>query len=132
MAKVIMEQSLKEQKLEDKISVDSAGTSVYEPSATPETRQVIMELYGADLLAQHVPKAVTNLNLNEFDLILTMTESLKRSLPSAKTCTLKEYAGSKGNIQDPCKMEIDAYRQCRDEIKNYVHTIVEKISCSLL
>ena len=44
MAKVIMEQTLKEQKLEDKISVESAGTYVTGTSVAPEAMDVIREL----------------------------------------------------------------------------------------
>jgi protein-tyrosine-phosphatase len=128
MAKVILKESLKEQKLENEVLVDSAGTSVFETSASLKAREVIKELYGSDLLAQYKPKSINNLDLDEFDLILTMTETQKSTLPPAKTRTLKGEAGLQGDITDPYGRDIDDYRQCRDELKSCIQTIVEKFS----
>lgn len=126
MAKVIMKETLKQRNLKDKISVESAGTFITGSEATPEAREVIKELYGKDLLLKHKPKQITA-DLDKFDLILTMTKSAKSQLPIEKAFTLKEYAGLQGDIQDPYGKDVDAYRLCRDEIRDCVNIVVNHI-----
>ena len=87
MAKVILKESLKTQKLENQVYVDSAGTSAFETNASTKAKDVIEELYGSDLLSEHKPKSVNELDLDEFNLILTMEERQKSDLPLTKTLT---------------------------------------------
>ena len=96
--------------------------------ASKNARKAIEVLYGVDLLAHHKPKSIDSLNLNDFELILTMNQRLTRDLPREKTYTLKEYAGLKGEIVDPYGESLDRYVECRDEIKNCLDRIMERIS----
>ena len=82
------------------------------------------------MLSQHKPKHWSN--LNEFDLILTMTEGIKSELRSAKAFTLSEYTGLQGDIEDPYHKGVSAYRRCRDEIKDRVLIAVKNIVRDLL
>ncbi|MEM3713869.1 MAG: low molecular weight protein arginine phosphatase [Nitrososphaeria archaeon] len=128
MAKVIFEQIVKQRGLEYKFFVDSAAKGFPSgSSANLKAREAIIQLYGRDLLADHKPKSIRELNLNDFDLILTMEEDQKMGLPSGKTYTLKEYAGLEGNISDPYGKSIEDYIKCRDEIKDCLERIIEKI-----
>ena len=128
MAKVILEQMLKEQGLENEILVDSAakGSSTHS-TATENAREAIKQLYGKDLLANHRSKSINNVNLSGFQLILTMEKGHKNSLPKDKTYTLKEYAGLSGNISDPYNKSLQVYRERRDEVKNCLQRALEKI-----
>jgi protein-tyrosine-phosphatase len=132
MAKVIFEQILKQRGLESEIFADSAAKKY--PSdvfANPKAKEAIKQLYGVDLLADHTPKSIGSLDLSDFDLILTMDNELKCNLPLEKTYTLKEYAGPKrgrsGRITDPWDKNLDTYIRCRDEIKDCLEKIVERI-----
>ena len=128
MAKAILEQILSSRGLTSKISVDSAaiGTPTL-PTATEEAKKVIKQLYGKDLLANHKSKSITQISFDDFDLILAMQERHKRLLPQHNTYTLKEYAGIKGDINDPWSTDLEAYRKCRDEIKHCLEIGIERI-----
>jgi protein-tyrosine-phosphatase len=56
-----------------------------------------------------------------------MDEDLKSNLPPEKTYTLKEYAGLKGEIDDPWGKDLDRYIRCRDEMKDCLERIIERI-----
>lgn len=67
------------------------------------------------------------MDLSDFDLILTMDEQLERDLPPEKTYTLKEYAGLKREKADPYLADLDTYIECRDEIKDSLNRIMDRI-----
>lgn len=129
MAKVIFEQILRQQGLNHKIFVDSAGIAVQpgDASANKKAQRAIELLYGVDLLVNHRPRPIDSVALSDFDLILTMNETQKVGLPEKKTYTLKEYAGLSGKIVDPIGGDLDTYIRCRDEIKNCADRVVERI-----
>ena len=128
MAKVILEQLLRERGLGSEIAVDSAAKGrPTHSTATDKAKQAIRELYGKDLLTSHKSKSVNEVNLHEFDLILTMMGSHKRGLPAEKTYTLKEYSGLKGHVCDPYGQNVEAYRECRDEIKGCLEQAIDRI-----
>lgn len=72
MAKVILEQKLKEQGQFDRFVIDSAafGFPTYDV-ATQDAREVIKKIYGQDLLATHKPKKLT-------------TESIEKAVSSKR------------------------------------------------
>jgi protein-tyrosine-phosphatase len=129
MAKAIFEQILRQRGPDGEIFVDSAGIAVQpgDDSANKKARKAIELLYGADLLAHHKPKSINSVALSDFDLFLTMKEGHKLGLPEKKTYTLKEYAGLSGNVTDPIGGDLDTYIRCRDEIKDCLDRIVEKM-----
>lgn len=128
MAKVIFEQIIRQRGLESEIFVDSAAKGCPSgSSAHPKAREAIIRLYGKDLLSNHTPKSMFSLNIDDFDLILTMEDNLKQGLPPKKTYTLTEYAGLKGEIDDPWGKPLEDYIQCRDKIKQCLEKIIERI-----
>jgi len=128
MAKVILEQMLRERGLEGEITVDSAAKGITtRPGATYEARKVIRQLYQEDLLVNHKSKSINEMSLDDFHLILTMKERYKNGLPKDKTYTLSEYVGLKGDISDPYGQGLEVYRKCRDEIQNYLQQAIERI-----
>lgn len=62
--------------------------------------------------------------INKADLILTLTEQHKKEIMEflgcndKRICTLKEFAGERGDISDPSMKELEGFRIVRDEIKN--------------
>lgn len=110
MAKVILEQMLKKQGLNEEFNVDSAAyKQPDDTSAHPNARQVIVELYGADLLAYHTPKKITEAIRNEADIVIVMEDYMKAGLPSSNTIVL--------GIADPYGPDIEKYRTCAVKIQ---------------
>jgi protein arginine phosphatase len=121
MAKVIFEQLHLQQIADGKIKTDSAA---YDgpPSnqASTGARNAIMKLFGQDLLRSHIPKKLSEDLTDWADIIVVMTERMKKGMPPAKTRTLKEYAGETGDISDPYMQGDEAYLQCANEIKRLI------------
>ncbi len=129
MAKVIPEQLLKERGLSGSFIVDSAARD--QPTlatASSKARDTIKWMYNADLLANHKSKSVSDIDLNSYKLILTMTNMQKEGLPAPNTHTLKEYAGLSGDIDDPYCRLTEVYWECATEIKSCLELALKKIT----
>lgn len=70
---------------------------------------------------------VTLSDINEADLVIAMTEAHKRELTGIygmdKVKTLKELAGSRGDILDPYGMDEYVYRRVFSEIRELLEQI---------
>lgn len=97
------------------------------PTASPDAREVIKKLFGQDLLASHKSKKLTPELAKEADLLLVMTARMKRGLPPGKMWTLKEYAGSSGDVADPFGRGLDAYLKGAAEISSLMDAILHKL-----
>ena len=101
MAKIILEQKLKERGRLNGFEIDSAGSNATtDDGVTKSARAAIKKIYGQDLLANHKAKEPTTELTEQADLILVMTEAIRTELPPEKSWTLKEYAGGSGDIAD--------------------------------
>jgi len=131
MAKVILEQKLKEQGQIDKCEVDSAAFGFLTSDvASDNAREVIKKIYGQNLLESHKPKRLTRELSEQADVLLVMTRAIKNELPSEKSWTLKEYAGSSGDIWDPFGQHFESYLKCAYEISDLMDNVVEKLMSS--
>lgn len=74
--------------------------------------------------------------LEGVDLILTLTENHKKeilkikSVDGIKLCTLKEFAGECGDIEDPSMKGLEGFRITRDKIIDSIMKGLQKISNS--
>ena len=65
--------------------------------------------------------------IEESDLILTLTEKHKKELSpylnksNKDVLTLKEFAGERGDIQDPSMKGLEGFRIARDQIKDCLY-----------
>lgn len=65
--------------------------------------------------------------IKKADLILTLTEKHKKEILSyvnsddSKVFTLREFAGDKGDIEDPSMKGFEGFRKARDEIKDCIY-----------
>ena len=128
MVKVILEQKLKEGGQLHRFEIDSAafdGTN--HSGASKNARAAVKKIYGQDLLASHEAKNLTTELLEKADLVLAMTERIKNGLPQGKSWTLKEYAGSSGDISDPFGKNLESYLKCAYEISDLLDSVVEKL-----
>jgi len=61
--------------------------------------------------------------LHEADLILTLTDKHKKEIfdyadsNNKEICTLREFAGEHGDVEDPSMKGLEGFRKARDEIK---------------
>jgi protein-tyrosine-phosphatase len=113
MARVILEQKLKELGRLEEYEIDSAAVSnVPGLRASDGSREAMVALFGNDLLASHLSKTITPELIEKADLVLVMSPSMKEGLPVDKTFTLKEYIEDTGAIAEP-----DA-----DDFRGYIYT----------
>ncbi len=128
MAKVILEQKLKEAGQLDKFGIDSAAfDGATYSGASENARTAIKKIYGHDLLASHKSKKLTTKLTGQANLILAMTERIKKELPQGKSWTLREYAGSSGDISDPFGENLESYLECAYEISDLMDSLVKKL-----
>ena len=127
MAKVILEEKLKMANLETIILVDSAGIEPNQPEASQGARNAMVSLFGVDLLDGHRTKKLTREMVDWADLILTMEIRHKEGLPSERTFTLSEYAGIRGEIEDPYGGNEQAYEKCGRAIANSIDRAFSRI-----
>jgi protein-tyrosine phosphatase len=128
MAHVLLERMLRERGAGDGVRVRSAGVGQVARDgmlASLDARLVLREI-GIDLAEDAITSTDLRRHrylLTEAALILTMTESQKvavRALAGTDgrlVFTLREFAGTGGDIEDPVQQGEDKYRACRDEIQ---------------
>ncbi|MDO8490579.1 MAG: HD domain-containing protein [Dehalococcoidia bacterium] len=111
MAKIILEQMLKENGLGRQFEVDSAAYDGADgTSAHVNSIKTILKRYGADLLADHVPKKLTDEMAEKADLIMVMVERMKGgSLAGHKVVVL--------GIPDPFNQNEQKYDECADALE---------------
>lgn len=75
-------------------------------------------------LSGYMPRQTTLDMLDGADIILTMTQNHKWTLPDdEKVFTLKEFAGEYGDVADPYGGDIAVYEKCAEEIKRLIEQI---------
>jgi ribose 5-phosphate isomerase B len=113
---------------------NSAG--VFAPEGFPPSDEAIKVLkkdYGIDI-SSHRSKSLRERDLEEADLILTMSSSHKRTLTSqypayaSKIYTIKEFVGLEGDVEDPYGMPIEVYRETAKELSDLIDKVIEKLS----
>ena len=126
MAVGFLREKLRKAGLEGEYRVHSAGVWGLEGQpATPYACEV-MAKQGIDI-SDHRSHDLTPEDVDEADLILTMEERQKARLPLGKTYTLKNYAGSNGDVLDPIGEPSEEYdRRCK-ELKRLIEIVIEKI-----
>lgn len=89
-----------------------------------------LEKMGIDI-TNHVSAQLTISDIDESDLVLTMTKGHKSAILSAadaadKVFTIGEYVGG-GDISDPYGGDEAVYDACAEELYDYIEKIVEKL-----
>ena len=131
MAHNYMKKCLKDKKQDDKIIVESAGTSAYTGDRATEFAIEVMKKYDTDLTS-HRATYIEEADVENADLILCMTLAHKNRIINmypelaSKVYTLKEYVGE--NIDDPWGYGLGVYTSCAKEIVYYVDKLLKKIS----
>ena len=117
----------------DNYRVSSAGIMALQGGPTSENSIKAMD--GVNInISNYRSTPFTIKEANENDIILTLSESHKEYIldnfqfTEDKVFTLKEYAGSRGSVDDPYGMSLDHYIKCRDEINKLCLAIADKLN----
>lgn len=132
MAEYLFRHMLREQDLED-VEVASAGVSARpgQPAAVQTVN--VLEEQGITGAGLHQSRQVSQLELGEGDLLLTMSPGHQVHLPggleerSVTTTPLKEYVGGRGGFSDPYGGDIQEYRELMREMRPVLEKLLEKI-----
>lgn len=113
----------------------SAGISAVKGAEANDKAQTVMEELNIDL-TDHTSHNIEDIELNQEDLIITMTRKHSRALVlrhpdlADKIYTLKELSDiddKSRDIQDPFGLSEDVYRDTRDEIKHNLKFLLENL-----
>lgn len=133
MAEWMLREKLKEEGLEGKVEVDSAGTMSMFGNEPSKNARKVMEEIGIDI-SSHRSKQISRSLLREADLILAMARHHKDALrflvprSEGKLFLLSEFVGEgEKDIEDPFGGSIEEYRKCRDEIGRYIGLLVGRL-----
>ena len=142
LAEALLQGMLRARALDDRVSVRSAGIAPFarDGALVSLDARLVLRDEGIDLPPDSV---ATDLKTNrhllaEADLVLAMTEEQIRMLhagfPEAAgkaVCTLKAFAGTAGDIEDPAGQDEAFFAACRDEIKACLARAIERLVNSL-
>ena len=131
MAEAILKKMVYEDGLE--VQVESRGTSVYsDDPINPKSAEALATIGIKNVI--HKAKQISKTDIEESDIILTMTQQHKLSLVKTypdyryKIFTLSEYAAdSRDDISDPFGKSQIFYNFCIQEIKKFVESLFEVI-----
>jgi protein-tyrosine phosphatase len=138
MAHVLLERMLRERQAEGQLRVRSGGVAPHARDgmiASLDARLVLRELgihlaedaFHSTDLRRH-PELVA-----QADLVLTMTEAQKAlvaalgMMDGRPIFTLREFAGERGDIEDPYGGDDHGYRHARDVIRRCLERSFERI-----
>jgi len=105
------------------VKAQSAGISAGIPSGAAKNACIAVEKYGTSL-ENHISTQLTVEDLEEYNLVITMTSSQRDMLRSYvnedKIITLAEFAGENGEVSDPYGGDLELYVKTADQIRNYI------------
>jgi protein-tyrosine-phosphatase len=100
---------LMEAKLNNSYEVDSAGTQPDGDAANQEAKKVIKNMYGGDLLENHIPKQLSSELVDRAYLVVVMEDKYASGIPQDKVQVL--------GISDPWNQGYEAYQSCAHRLK---------------
>jgi protein arginine phosphatase len=141
IAEALLKKMLTERALHDHLAVESGGIASYARDGALVSMDARLVLRDEGI---HVPADAVSTDLKrnrhlvaDADLILAMTHEqvrmLREAFPEATgkdVYTLKEFAGGRGDIEDPVGQGEDVYAACRDEIKACLEQAVTRLAAS--
>jgi protein-tyrosine-phosphatase len=142
MAHVLLERMLAARNAGDRIRIRSGGIANYARDGMLPSLDARIVLREEGIHLDEGGLTSTDLKrhrhlIGEADLILTMTAAQKqmlRAYPEAQDrqiFTLREYAGTPGDIEDPVMQGEHAFRACRDDIKECLERSIDRLLASL-
>jgi protein-tyrosine-phosphatase len=135
MAKAITQALLAREAPTDRIRLETGALDPpSKATASSAARRAIETMFGEDLLADHRPARLTRELIEDADLILVMSESMRQSglLPPEKTDLLTVFFGSEGDIADPWPDGDDPetnarYYRCAERIRSVIEPNIGRL-----
>ncbi|MDQ0285033.1 protein-tyrosine phosphatase [Desulfofundulus luciae] len=133
MAEALARDMVARKGLQGEIEVVSAGIAALPGSEASPQAVAVMEEMGLDLRS-HRAALLTRRDVEEADLVLTMTKSHKQLIQeqapdlAGKIFTLAEYAGRGGDVPDPFGGPVDVYRQCAGELRYLISLALDRLA----
>ena len=138
IAEALLKKMLEERAADHRFRVESGGVAAYarDGALVSMDARLVLRDEGIHLHPDH---AATDLKANrhlieDADLILAMTRQqidlLRQNFPEAagkEIHTLKEFAGSAGDIEDPVGKDEGVFAACRDEIKRCLSVAIDRL-----
>lgn len=129
MAEVMADAVLKNNGIE--ANVISRGIFAHNGEPASEYAKLAVKNYGLSL-EEHMAKQISGEDVENAELILTMTQGHKKMLesicPKDKLFTVKEYCtGIQGDILDPFGGSVDTYMDCAEEIADCVSLLPKRL-----
>ena len=134
MAEHYMQEKVNKMNKQNDYLIDSCG--IYGEVGQKATNNAIIAIkdYGVNM-ESHRAKSIYDVKLEDYDLIITITEAHKKNLVALfqniedKVYTLKEYVSPNieyKDIDDPWGYSLEVYKSCAKEIVKYVDKLTEK------
>ena len=141
IAEALLKRMIEERALQAHLTVESGGIASYARDGALVSMDARLVLRDDGI---HIPSDAVSTDLKrnrhlieDADLILAMTDEqvrmLREAFPEAadkEVHTLKEFAGGRGNIEDPVGKGDEVYAACRDEIKACLERAIERLAPS--
>ena len=112
------------------VEVSSAGFSTYSGEKASQNAIIVCRKHNIDL-SDFKTTNISDVDFNEFDLVLTATESARdkimRLYPDVSAYTIRQYAGGYDelDIKDPSEDSLGDHVVCFFEIKEALEKILE-------
>jgi protein-tyrosine-phosphatase len=138
MAEYIMKRELEARGLHEQVVVRSAGIAPYarDGSLVSLDTRITLREDGIDISDEAKSTALRRHPemLAEADLILAMTEKQATDLRAnfmsdseRPIYTLREFAGERGDIEDPWLEGLEVWVACREEIKRLLPAVIDRM-----
>ncbi len=138
MAEYIMKRELQARGLHEQVTVRSAGIAPYsrDGSLVSLDTRITLREDGIDISDEAKSTALRRHPelLEQADLILAMTEKQRAELRAnflrdseRPIYTLREFAGERGDIDDPWLEGLEVWVACREEIKRLLPAVIDRM-----
>jgi protein-tyrosine-phosphatase len=138
MAEYIMKRELEERGLHEHVVVRSAGIAPYARDGSLVSLDTRITLREDGIEISEEAKSIALRRhpelLEQADLILAMTEKQALDLRAnflgdseRPIYTLREFAGERGDVEDPWLEGIEVWIACREEIKRLLPLVIERM-----
>ncbi|MFQ5762864.1 MAG: hypothetical protein ACE5PO_07500 [Candidatus Bathyarchaeia archaeon] len=114
------------------IKVSSAGLDAFDYSPPVENARIILSEHGVDC-SKFKSTPLEEKLVEAVDVMLAVSERVKmrtvKRIPEAKgkVFTLREYAGSRRDMNDPMGRPIEKYRQCVNTMQSMLEKLFLKV-----
>lgn len=114
-----------------RLPADSRGTVVLFPEPSNPKADMVLANHNM-ALEEHTSRQLTQEDLDDDTLVLTMTEKQKQHILDNFTdvpnvYTLKEYNGESGDVTDPYGGSLVDYEECYNELMRLIKKTVYKL-----